>query len=133
MTNYRTLRAGFILAASDVFALSRFYEEVFGFELAQRFDDPPYVILTKAGMRLSLTEDGAKGDDFPEFTFRSLEDANLRPSCMVLEVDDCEIAMAELTAHGATIRSEMYRPPWGGARFFCEDPEHNLIEIEELA
>jgi len=133
MTAYRTTRAGFILAAADVFGLARFYEGAFGFEIAQTFDDPAYAILTKEGMRLSLTEDGGSGADLPGFTFRVEPGPDERASCMVLEVDDCDAARAELESRGVTLRSETFRPPWGGARFFCEDPEQNLIEIEELA
>lgn len=133
MTEYRTLRAGFILAAADVFSLAQFYVDAFGFDFAQRFDDPPYAILAKEGMRMSLTEDGARGDDLPGFTFRTNDDAANRTHCLVLEVDDCDAARASLEARGVTMRSDTFRPPWGGARFFCEDPEHNLIEIEELA
>lgn len=133
MTTYRTTRAGFVLAAADVFGLTGFYESALGFEVAQTFEDPPYAILTKNGMRLSLTEDGARGDDLPGFAFRVDRDRSARAACMVLEVNDCDAARADLAAHGVTLRSEVFRPPWGGARFFCEDPEGNLIEIEELA
>lgn len=130
---YRTTRAGFVLAASDVFGLARFYESAFGFEVAQTFEDPPYAILIKEGMRLSLTEDGSRGDDLPGFAFRANPDRGERASCMVLEVTDCDAARADLAERGVALRSETFRPPWGGARFFCEDPEGNLIEIEELA
>lgn len=133
MTTYRTNRAGFILAAHDVFALAKFYQERFGFELAQSFEDPPYVILVKEGMRLSLTVDESQSDDLPGFTFRAAPSRAERASCMVLEVNDCDAARADLEAQGVSMRSETFRPPWGGARFFCEDPEGNLIEIEELA
>jgi predicted enzyme related to lactoylglutathione lyase len=133
MTSYNTTRAGFILAASDVFGLAKFYEQALGFELAETFEDPPYVILVKSGMRLSLTQDGNRGDDLPGFTFRVNPDRAERAACMVLEVDDCDAAREDLAAHGVAFRSETFRPPWGGARFFCEDPEGNLIEIEQLA
>lgn len=133
MTTYRVTRPGFILATSDVFGLAKFYEQAFDFETAASFEDPPYVILTRAGMRLSLTQDGTRGDDLPDFTFRTPSSTVERATCMVLEVDDCDAARDELESRGVTLRSETFRPPWGGARFFCEDPEHNLIEIEELA
>lgn len=133
METYRTSRAGFILTAADVFSLAEFYVAAFDFKEAARFESPPYVILVKEGMRLSLTENGAKGDDLPDFTFTVEPDHNARATCMVLEVDDCDNARAALEARNVTMRSDTFRPPWGGARFFCEDPEHNLIEIEELA
>ncbi|MFC5337467.1 VOC family protein [Leucobacter denitrificans] len=133
MTAYLTTRAGFIITAKDVSALAKFYVEGFDFELTTMFEDPPYAILVKEGMRLSLTEDGTRGDDIPEFTFSLDTNRDARSTCMVLEVDSCDAARAELESRGVTMRSETFRPPWGGARFFCEDPEHNLIEIEELA
>ena len=133
MPNYRTTRAGVILAVRDVPRLAEFYERTLGFEVVQTFDDPPYAILAASGMRLSLTADGARGEDLPEVTFRAAADGDRPASCLVLEVDDCDAARADLTARGVTLRSETFRPPWGGARFFCEDPEGTLIEIEELA
>lgn len=133
MTNYQPTRVGFILPAVDVLALAGFYESALGFERAQTFEDPPYVILTLMGMRLSLTVDGSTSDDLPDFVFRTDPDRSQSASCMVIEVSDCDAARAHLTERGVTMRSETFRPPWGGARFFCEDPEGNLIEIEELA
>ncbi|MGO1538835.1 MAG: VOC family protein [Leucobacter sp.] len=133
MTTYRITRAGFILAANDVPGLAEFYEEAFDFEVAATFEDPAYVILTRQGMRLSLTETGTTGEDLPDFTFRAPPSTAERATCMVLEVDDCDAARTELSKRGVTLRSETFRPPWGGARFFCADPENNLIEIEEFA
>ena len=42
---------------------------------------------------------------------------------------------ATLTAAGARISlaEQGYRPPWGGSRFFCVDPDGYLVEIEEPA
>ena len=129
----QTTRAGVILAAADVFGLATFYTQVLGFEVSTKYEDPPYIILEKQGMRLSLTEDGHRGDDLPEFTFRRVASTTERPVCLVLEVEDCDAVRAELTEHDVNFRSETFRPSWGGARFFLADPENNLIEIEELA
>ena len=128
-----TIRAGVIIAADDVFNLASFYTKVLGFDLSARYEDPPYMILEKRGMRLSLTQNGHSGEDLPAFTFRSPTSANSRSSCRVLEVADCDAVRAELIEHNVNFRSETFRPPWGGARFFLADPENNLIEIEELA
>lgn len=133
MTTIHTTRAGFILATSDVFELAEFYERALGFEVTQTFEDPPYAILVAHGMRLSLTQNGNQGEDLPDFTFRVNPNRAERATCMVLEVNDCDAARAHLEQHGVSFRSETFRPPWGGARFFCEDPEGNLIEIEQLA
>jgi catechol 2,3-dioxygenase-like lactoylglutathione lyase family enzyme len=129
----QTIRAGVIIAATDVFALSSFYTDVLGFDVSARYDDPPYIILEKQGMRLSLTQDGARGDDLPDFTFRIPASVAERQVCLVLEVEDCDAVRRELAEQNIEFRSEVERPPWGGARFFLADPEDNLIEIEELA
>lgn len=128
-----TIRAGVIIAADDVFGLATFYTEVLGFKTTASFDDPPYVILEKQGMRLSLTKNGHRGDDLPDFTFRTPTSPDERPICLVLEVADCDAIRAELLGQNVNFRSETFRPPWGGARFFIADPENNVIEIEELA
>jgi catechol 2,3-dioxygenase-like lactoylglutathione lyase family enzyme len=129
----QTTRAGIIIAATDVFSLSSFYVDVIGFAVSARYQDPPYVILEKQGMRLSLTQDGTRGDDLPDFTFRIPASIAERQTCLVLEVEDCDAARSELAGLNVDFRSETERPPWGGARFYLADPENNLIEIEELA
>jgi len=50
---------------------------------------------------------------------------------LVLEVDDADAAHRELERRGVPFLAEIYRPPWGGSRFFCVDPDGYLIEIEE--
>ena len=34
---------------------------------------------------------------------------------------------------GVPFLAETYRPPWGGGRFFCVDPDGYLVEIEQPA
>lgn len=125
-------RAGFILAAHNVQTLSAFYENVLGFEVTASYEDPPYIILKKAGMRLSLTLDGNTSEDLSEFTYRTNQSPEERAAVMVLEVDDCDGAFEYVQSQNLKIRSTIFRPPWGGARFFFSDPEGNLIEVEEL-
>jgi predicted enzyme related to lactoylglutathione lyase len=52
---------------------------------------------------------------------------------LVIEVDNCDTVHAALHAAGVTIASSVFRPPWGGGRFFIVDPDGYLIEIEEMA
>lgn len=129
----QTNRAGVILAADDVFGLASFYTDVLGFDVSAQFENPAYIILEKQGMRLSLTQNGQRSDDLPGFTFRTTASTTEQPVCLVLEVESCDAIRAELAEHEVSFSSETFRPPWGGARFFFTDPEHNLIEIEELA
>jgi hypothetical protein len=42
------------------------------------------------------------------------------------------VADFPVTRAGA-ILAETYRPPWGGSRFFCVDPDRYLVEIEQPA
>ncbi len=133
MTLTSTIRSGVILAAKDVAALTTFYTTHLGFTLEASFEDPAYAILTDGRIRLSLAEEGHPAADLPDYVTTTATDRR-RPSFMlVLEVADCESALNALTAAGVEARSEIFRPPWGGARAFIADPEDNIIELEELA
>jgi predicted enzyme related to lactoylglutathione lyase len=52
---------------------------------------------------------------------------------LVLEVGDADMARKVLAGRGVRFLAEMYRPPWGGSRFFCVDPDGYLVEIEQPA
>jgi predicted enzyme related to lactoylglutathione lyase len=52
---------------------------------------------------------------------------------LVLEVPDADAARKALEARGVSFLADTYRPPWGGSRFFCVDPDGYLVEIEEPA
>jgi len=54
MAGFGVSRAGAILAASDFERSLAFYRDLLGFEVEALYDDPPYAILSRAGMRLSL-------------------------------------------------------------------------------
>jgi catechol 2,3-dioxygenase-like lactoylglutathione lyase family enzyme len=124
-------RAGAILAVADVPRSIAFYEQL-GFAVDATFDDPPYAILALAGTRLSLAEQGHEAGDLPGVV--PTAGGGERPAAMlVLEVADCAAAHEELAAAGVEFASEVYRPPWGGARCFARDPDGYLIELEELA
>ena len=124
-------RAGVILAVADVARSIAFYEKL-GFAVDATFDEPAYAILSQAGTRLSLAEQGHEAGDLPGVVPTAGQSG--RPSAMlVLEVGDCGAAHDELAAAGVEFVSEVYRPPWGGARCFARDPDGYLIELEELA
>jgi catechol 2,3-dioxygenase-like lactoylglutathione lyase family enzyme len=124
-------RAGAILAVADIPRSIAFYEKL-GFTVDATFDDPPYAILSQAGTRLSLAEQGHEAGDLPGVV--PTPGGGDRPAAMlVLEVDDCAAAHEELTSGGVEFASDVYRPPWGGARCFARDPDGYLIELEELA
>jgi predicted enzyme related to lactoylglutathione lyase len=124
---------GVIFAVADVAAVAEFYETALGFEREVEYDEPAYVTLTKCGVRLSIAEQGHPAADLPDLTMTVPGDRH-RPSAMlVIETDDCEALRSVALAKGARPASEVFRPPWGGARCFIADPEGNVIEIEQLA
>jgi catechol 2,3-dioxygenase-like lactoylglutathione lyase family enzyme len=126
-------RIGAVLAVRDVGAVQQFYVRHLGFDVEAEFSDPAYVILSAEGTRLSLAEEGHAAEDLPDRVMTAPA-APARPATMlVIEVQDCAAELERLRAEGVEPVSELYRPPWGGGRFFITDPEQNLIEIEELA
>jgi len=46
---------------------------------------------------------------------------------------DADLARKVLEARGVCFLADIYRPPWGGSRFFCVDPDGYLVEIEQPA
>ena len=131
MASYRATRAGTILAVTDVQASVTFYTDLLGLELIERYEDPPYATLRVAGARLSLAEQGHDAPDRPNVDLVAPEDPTRANALLVVEVDDATAAFEELTAAGVRTLAPAYRPPWGGCRFFCVDPDGYLIEIEE--
>ena len=125
------VRAGAILAVSDVDRSLAFYRDLIGFEVEATFDDPPYATLTLAGTRLSLAEQGHPADDRPGVAMTAPQDPNKANVVLVVEVKDARKRYAELEAKRARFLAEPYEPPWGGCRFFCVDPDGYLVEIEQ--
>lgn len=129
----KTTRAGAILAVADVGKSIAWYRENLGFELESEFDDPPYAILSLAGSRLSLAEQGHPADDRPGVAMTAPGDRSRLQAILVLEVTDCRSAYQGLCDAGVEFLAEPYSPPWGGARCFAVDPDGFLVELEELA
>lgn len=127
------MRAGAILAVTDVERSLAFYRELIGFEVEATYDDPPYATLALAGTRLSLAEQGHPAEDRPGVTMTAPEDPSKANVVLVVEVDDARAVYAELEDKGARFLAEPYEPPWGGCRFFCVDPDGYLVEIEQPA
>lgn len=133
MKGFRAIRLGVILAVADFAASVRFYTEVLGFELLEKYDDPPYATLSCCGTRLSLAEQGHDAEDRPGVEFLAAADPSRASAMVVIEVDDAGTVFEELTAAGVETLAPVYHPPWGGSRFFCFDPDRYLIEFEEPA
>ncbi|HLX77587.1 MAG TPA: VOC family protein [Acidimicrobiales bacterium] len=133
MKSARPNRVGLILAVADFAASVRFYTEVLGFELREKYDDPPYATLTSCGTRLSLAEQGHDAEDRPGVEFLTPADPSRASAMVVIEVDDAVAAFEELRVAGVEALAPVYHPPWGGSRFFCLDPDGYLIEFETPA
>lgn len=126
-------RAGVILSVKDVWASRDFYVKNFGFEVDAEYRDPDYVILVGAGMRLSLSRAGNEASDLPDYLQDPPEDARSQATMLVVEVDNVDEAYQALTKAGVKAASTVFRPTWGGGRYFALDPDNYLIEIEEMA
>jgi catechol 2,3-dioxygenase-like lactoylglutathione lyase family enzyme len=133
MTRLDVRRAGAILAVSNVERSLAFYRDALGLELEALYDDPPYATLLSAGARISLAEQGHPAEDRPGIELAAPRDPSLASVVLVLEVDDAAGAHERLAAEGVSFLAEPYRPPWGGVRFFCPDPDGYLVEIEQPA
>jgi catechol 2,3-dioxygenase-like lactoylglutathione lyase family enzyme len=131
MAAFDVTRAGTILGVADVPRSLAFYRDVLGFQLDVLFDEPPYAILSRAGMRLSLAEQGHPAPDH-EVVMTAPTDSARAQSMLVLEVADAHAIHEALSGAGAEIVAPLFSPPWGGHRFFVRDPDGFLIEIEEL-
>ena len=132
MASVGVTRVGAILAVADVERSSEWYSRHLGFSVDATYDDPPYAILSLRGTRLSLAEQGHGAEDRPGVTMVAPEDPSRLQAALVLEVEDCRGAHAELENEGVSFLSEPYEPPWGGARVFAVDPDGYLVELEEL-
>ena len=126
-------RAGAILAVASVDRSVAFYSERLGFEVEATYDDPPYATLARAGMRLSLAEQGHPAEDRPGVTMNAPADPSSLQVVLVLEMSGVREAYESLSAAGVPFLAEPYSPAWGGHRCFAMDPDGYLVELEEPA
>ena len=131
MARFAVSRAGAILAVSDFERSLAFYRDTLGLEVDAVYDDPPYATLVAAGARISLAEQGHEAEDRPGVAMAAPEDPSRANVVLVLEVDDARAVYRDL--EGVRFLTEPYEPPWGGARFFCVDPDGYLVEVEQPA
>jgi catechol 2,3-dioxygenase-like lactoylglutathione lyase family enzyme len=134
MAGFPVTRAGAILAVADLERSLAFYRDVLGLAVDALFDDPPYAILSVAGTRISLAEQGHAAPDH-DVLLRAQGDPANTPAMLVLEVEDALAVHRRLVAEGAGDRlvAPVFSPPWGGHRFFLRDPDGYLVEIEQPA
>ena len=133
MADLAVTRAGAILAVSGFERSLAFYRDRLGLAVEAVYDDPPYATLTCAGARISLAEEGHPADDRPGVAMTAPADRSRADVVLVLEVADAAAVHAALAAEGVPMLAPPFRPPWGGCRFFCVDPDGYLVEIEQPA
>ena len=133
MADFPIIGAGAILAVADFEASLAFYRDRLGLAVAAVYDDPPYATLTCAGARISLAEQGHAAEDRPGIELAAPADRSRADVVLVLEVADALAVHALLESEAVPMLAPPFRPPWGGCRFFCIDPDGYLVEIEEPA
>jgi predicted enzyme related to lactoylglutathione lyase len=133
MASFPVMRAGAILAVSDLEASLAFYRDRLGLAVEAVYDEPPYATLSCAGARISLAEQGHPAEDRPGVAMTAPADRSQAAVVLVLEVADALAVHAALENEGAPMLAPPFRPPWGGCRFFCVDPDGYLVEIEQPA
>jgi len=132
MAGFGVSRAGAILAVSDFQRSLAFYRDLLGFEVEALYDDPPYATLSRAGMRLSLAEEGHTAPDH-DVVMTALADPSHAAAMLVLEVEDAHAVYEALETDGADFVAPLYSPPWGGHRFFMLDPDGSLPKANSVA
>jgi catechol 2,3-dioxygenase-like lactoylglutathione lyase family enzyme len=110
---------------NDVDESIAFYAAL-GFKLAERWG-PPFAMMQLGDLTLWVSGPGASAS-------RPLPNgAHPQPggwNRFVLEVDDIETVMRELSAKGGRFRSDPIEGP-GGRQVLCDDPSGNPIELFE--
>jgi glyoxylase I family protein len=110
------------IAADDVETLSKWYQEVLGYEVYARTDKPIYIIKAPDG---TLIEVMPKDD-----TARPQRTVNTPGwSHLALRVSDMDAAMTALEAHGVEWAGGEFEAVGGGRIRNFTDPEGNLLQI----
>ena len=103
------------IAASDVAAAKRFYQEVLGLDLLM---DQGWIATygspEQAPAQVSIMSQGGSGTPVPDLS---------------IEVDDLEAALARAKAAGIAIEYGPADEPWGVRRFYVRDPFGRLVNI----
>jgi catechol 2,3-dioxygenase-like lactoylglutathione lyase family enzyme len=109
---------------SDVDAAVKFYIDILGFELVEKWG-PPFAMVRRGDLTLWLSGPGSSAA-------RPLTDGS-KPmpggwNRLVLETDDLVSLVATLKKSGAHFRGEIVSGP-GGKQILVDDPSGNPIEL----
>lgn len=114
------------LAAEDLPAMKKFYEEIFGWKpVAENLD---IVFYRMNGFLLSL----CKRAPLAEFAGVKPEGNGFRGVSFgynVVTEEEVRKLYQHLKGKGVKVLGEPRQPPFGGLFFYFEDPEGNLLEI----
>lgn len=112
----------------DVSDAVAFYVSKLGFELEQQFG-PAFAILVHGDLTLWVAGPNASAS-------RPMPDgAQPGPggwSRFVLQVDDLESVVSELSDDGVSFRNDIVEGP-GGKQILCSDPSGNVVELFQPA
>jgi hypothetical protein len=102
LAGMRVLRAGAIIAVSDLTKSLHFYRDQLGLAPDAVYDDPPYATLACAGARISLAQQGFTAPDRPGVVMTAPGDPSLASVVLIMEVDDADAARELLGSCGVT-------------------------------
>src|SRR5947207_9936458 len=103
------------IAAADVAAAKRFYQDVLGLEVLMDHGwIATYGAATKMSVQISVASEGGSGTKVPDLS---------------IEVDDLDAALARMRAAGFAIEYGPVDEPWGVRRFYVRDPCGRLVNI----
>jgi len=103
------------IAAPDIAAAKRFYQDVLGLEpLMDHGWITTYGSQAKMAVQVSVATEGGSGTRVPALS---------------IEVDDLEAALARMREAGFPIEYGPADEPWGVRRFYVRDPFGTLVNI----
>lgn len=118
-----------MLAVCDLDRSITFYRGALGATVVSRLAH--YALLDLGTAHLHLALAGAAPEDRPQVALAPTA-GDRRAGLIVVDVDDCTRAAAEMVAAGARPLSEPTVPPWGGERrCFLLDPDDHVLELNE--
>jgi catechol 2,3-dioxygenase-like lactoylglutathione lyase family enzyme len=118
-----------MLVVRDIEVSESFYTKHFGFHVTERLE--ALRRLERPGATLYLVLPGGPTDDKPTITLTPPHDFSRPAVNLIFRVRDVLQTHQLLAAGGLRFLTPPLKPAWGGWRCFAQDPDGNLIEIEQ--
>lgn len=103
------------IATDQVGDVKRFYEDVFGLDVAM---DMGWIVTLASGnsapVHISIASEGGSGTPVPDLS---------------IEVDDVDAIYQKVKELGHPIEYEITDEPWGVRRFYTHDPTGKLLNV----